>query len=424
MSGLLPFLTAYDPPGSSEGTLDPMGLYQVADRLAGDLVPAVRERMQRVRFLTPIAVGSFVTAGLEPNADEPQTAPFLVWEWLVIEAILRTYDGQDELWGVPGTLVTRRAIKQHGYLDSRSYLKTARIYGFHGVFKRLAVHVGLVSPDMNPRGPRTQALAEAWAQDSGLGGFDTKLLKKWRDAVQRSLRPPVRTRTSWQASDWRELAEAFAPWLVGPREKAVLQQLLLDSDQLRALPAIWQLQDELAGEDYTDEVALAALRKQEPVYASLIDAIFTYEAFGRALQDGFDLLRAAATGRDLHGLNLTSMADDTDFAGIAGRLPNLCERAQRTLTLHGLDLVSIFQNRFSSFLEPMAPHRLALEITRHHERIQQGKGDKRPWFDWLEEGSRLYVRASYRTARPEAQPQRFVHDYRAKPIRLFHNDLQ
>ncbi len=47
-----PFLTSYDPPGTSEGTLDPLGLYQIADQLAMQLVPAVRERMQQIRFLT------------------------------------------------------------------------------------------------------------------------------------------------------------------------------------------------------------------------------------------------------------------------------------------------------------------------------------------------------------------------------------
>ena len=59
----LPFLTTYDPPGSSEGTLDPLGLYQIADQLGVMLVPAVRERMQRIRFLTAMAVGSIVTEG-------------------------------------------------------------------------------------------------------------------------------------------------------------------------------------------------------------------------------------------------------------------------------------------------------------------------------------------------------------------------
>jgi hypothetical protein len=48
MATSLPFMTSYDPPGTNEGTLDPLGLYQIADQLAVQLVPAVRERMQRI----------------------------------------------------------------------------------------------------------------------------------------------------------------------------------------------------------------------------------------------------------------------------------------------------------------------------------------------------------------------------------------
>lgn len=62
-----PFLTTYDPPGTSEGTLDPLGLYQIADQLAVQLVPAVRERMIRIRFLTAMAVGTFITEGFDDN---------------------------------------------------------------------------------------------------------------------------------------------------------------------------------------------------------------------------------------------------------------------------------------------------------------------------------------------------------------------
>jgi len=68
MVATLPFLTAYDPPSTSEGTLDPLGLYLIADQLAVQLVPAVRERMQRIRFLTAMAVGALVTEGLD---DDP-----------------------------------------------------------------------------------------------------------------------------------------------------------------------------------------------------------------------------------------------------------------------------------------------------------------------------------------------------------------
>lgn len=70
-----PFLTAYDPPVYSEGTLDLLGVYMIADQLATRLVPAVRERMQRVRFLTPITVGTLVTEDLEPNDRHPNILP-------------------------------------------------------------------------------------------------------------------------------------------------------------------------------------------------------------------------------------------------------------------------------------------------------------------------------------------------------------
>jgi len=69
MPTVLPSLTAFDPETSSEGTLDPLGLYLIADQLATKLVPAVRERMQRIRFLTVMAVWAVLTEELEWNTD-------------------------------------------------------------------------------------------------------------------------------------------------------------------------------------------------------------------------------------------------------------------------------------------------------------------------------------------------------------------
>src|SRR5690242_9522550 len=71
MTTSFPFLTSYDPPGTSEGTLDPLGLYQIADQLAVQLVPAVRERMLRIRFLTAMAVGVVVTEGFDDDPEQP-----------------------------------------------------------------------------------------------------------------------------------------------------------------------------------------------------------------------------------------------------------------------------------------------------------------------------------------------------------------
>ena len=109
-----PFLTTYDPPGTSEGSLDPLGLYRIADQLAVQLVPAVRERMQRIRFLTAMVVGSFVIEDLEGDPRHRDGAPYLVWEWLVVEALIREISDDASIRGVPGSGVTRTALAQHG----------------------------------------------------------------------------------------------------------------------------------------------------------------------------------------------------------------------------------------------------------------------------------------------------------------------
>jgi len=49
----------------------------IANQLATRLVPAVRERMQRLRFLTPVTVGALVTEDLEPNDRHPNVLPSL-----------------------------------------------------------------------------------------------------------------------------------------------------------------------------------------------------------------------------------------------------------------------------------------------------------------------------------------------------------
>src|SRR5512135_2717530 len=101
MTTTFPFLTTYDPPGTSEGALDPLGLYQIADQLAIQMVPAVRERMQRIRMLTAMTVGSMVTEELNENQRHRDASPYLVWEWLLVEALTRKMRDDPALWGVP-----------------------------------------------------------------------------------------------------------------------------------------------------------------------------------------------------------------------------------------------------------------------------------------------------------------------------------
>ena len=198
MAATLPFLTTYDPPGTSEGSLDPLGLYQIADQLAVQLVPAVRERMQRIRFLTAMAVGSLVTEGLEDDPRLRDASPYLAWEWLVVEALIRERRSDPGIWGVPGSQVVHRALGQHGYIDARSYLKTPRIFGFNGVYKRLATHLGLVDVHLGP-GPSTEHLVDAWARGLGFAGIGAarRMISRW------SPTSPISISTSTTASSRR-----------------------------------------------------------------------------------------------------------------------------------------------------------------------------------------------------------------------------
>ncbi|MXZ69946.1 MAG: hypothetical protein F4Z04_00355 [Acidobacteria bacterium] len=428
---MLPFLTSYDPPGNSEGTLDPLGLYQIADRLAVQLVPAVRERMQRIRLLTAIAVGALVTEGLEDDPRRRDVSPYLVWEWLVVESLVRMSGDDPTLWGVPGTQVTRRALDQHGYLDARSYLKTPRIFGFHGVYKRLANHLGIVDVHLG-LGPNAEPLVDAWARGMGLRdrAVAGPLLLRWRDAVRRSQegRPP-RTKPNWRIAAWDELATAFGPSRSKKWEQRCLRNLLLASDDRRlgALPMLWELQATFEDDRFREELLHDHLEARAPELGPLLRAIRSYEAFVRSLQDGFDVLRAEAAGVEVHGFAVPQIAADQEFERSVRGLHERFEAAHEALSHVSLAdgaLPNLFTERFRAFAEPMNAAECALALCTHHETVQRQKSadGKRPWFDRLGQ-DRIYIRRAYREPRREIKPDRYVHDYRGQPIRRFRTDL-
>jgi hypothetical protein len=424
----LPFLTAYDPPGSSEGALDPLGLYVIADRLATQLVPGVRERMQRIRFLTAIAVGCLVTEDLLDQTPISEAPPYLIWEWLLVEAFHRTRNDNTELWGVPGTLVTSRAIEQFGYLDSRSYLKNARIFGFHGVYKRLAHHLGIVNVNLGP-GVLTEELVRAWTR--ALGSSRSKdQIGKWSNAIRSSLsaKPHAKTATGFKTDDWEQLASAFHPDQCGGQERDYLRNLLLVADdRMGALSIMWQFQPKFGNDDYREEELHAAVYAAAPQFRPLLRAIKAYESFARRLQDAFDLLRAEASKQDCVGYAITEIAKTSDFVLSISNLHDFFVSAADELgNVNGLgpSLQSQFTERFRRFAEKLSAEACAIELCEHHASIQKGKSTlgKRTWFDWLDV-ERIYLRHPYRIKRQQLKPERYVHDYRGWPIRNFWGDL-
>jgi hypothetical protein len=434
MTATLPFLTSYDPIGTGEGSLDPLGLYQIADQLAVQLVPAVRERMQRIRFLTAITLGSLVTEEIEDNPQNRDSSPSLVWEWLVVEAIVRACGDGDTPLGVPGTSVTRRALSQHGYLDARSYLKTPAVFGFNGVYKRLAVHLGLVDVHLRP-GPNAEALLNAWVRglDESVRSGYRSLLARWKTFVTRSTeaKPPrTRSQVGWTGNDWEMLAAVLDPTKAKVVERRCIKELLLGPNGRAqgAFPAIWALQERIPDEAYVEEALHKTLGQQAPQFKPLLDAIKGYERFARGLKDAFDLLLANASSNDLRGFVITDVSRDTSFSKCVKGLD------RHFGTAHGLlgevgpigsMMQHLFRERFGAFAEELDAGSCALTLCTHHEAIQRGKSatGKRAWFERTGP-NQIYVRQDYRAEKPEPQPGRYVHSYRSGPIRRFWRDLQ
>ncbi|MBK6427799.1 MAG: hypothetical protein IPF82_16855 [Blastocatellia bacterium] len=426
-----PFLTTFDPPGSSEGTLDPLGLYQIANQLAVQLVPAVRERMQRIRFLTAMAVGAFVTEGLDDDPQHRDASPYLVWEWMVVETFVRSMADDPTIRGIPGILKSRRAIQEYGYLDARSYLKTPRIFGFHGVYKRLAVHLGIVDVHLG-RGPNAAGLVDAWARDRGLDDIDgaKSLFSSWRETLRRGLaEKPPRTKPAWTNQAWADLAQAFAPANAGTREKRYLRQLLLATADrpLGALPSIWKLREEFPDDAYSEEAIHNRLEHVAPSYGPLIRGIRAYEAFARSLRDAFDVLKTAAAGPDARGFSVTEIASNEEFVVSVRGLSDRFDSARQLLSgidTTGLLLRNLFDERFAVFEQPLEAGECALALCAHHESVQQRKSadGKRPWFDRIGP-QRIYIRHAYREDPRDIQPGRYVHTYRGWPIQQFYSDL-
>ncbi|MFN2317212.1 MAG: hypothetical protein ABR602_11050 [Gemmatimonadales bacterium] len=429
---LLPSLSRYDPRSSSEGTLDPLGLYQVADQLATTLVPAVRERMVRIRFLTAMTVGAAVLQELEGREADGEASPQLIWEWLVVEAIIRHANGGPVARGVPGSQVTRRALNNHGYLDAVSYLKTPRIFGFHGVYKRLAVQLRLLDVNLAP-GPHADLLLNAWAKDRQFTDFSgmKEETSRWREGVARSQHhSPPRTNPKWTGARWSELAEALDPNEPGRREQRVLRDLLMSggTEPLGALPDIWGLGQQHKHDTLNDRRAHRLLRRSSPRWRPLLNAITACEAFARSLQDCFDAMRAAAGSAAGHGYRISDIKSSSDFASSADGLSERFRQAADALDKAGEAVqpsVGLFSERFHVFGGELRRVELALALLDHHDAIQRAKSaeGKRSWVDRLGP-DRIHLRFPYRLDGWAPSPGAYVHPYRTRPVLDFLRDLR
>ena len=257
----LPELSAYDPPVAGEGSLDPMGLAAISDRLADRLVPGVRARMQRVRFVTAMAVGAMACETLadEVSADGIST-PAICFEWLVIEGLVRRLSPQEIPPGVPGSQKARVVVNRKQRLSAATYLKGPSVFGFNGVYKPFAVDAQVVSSELEP-GPRCAELTRCWEAEQGFSGFTDavpgteggRLRTQLRDQVREALRAG---RCTTNPASWLfgRLAASLHPDRAWPEERQSLRSLVTAAEH--------ETRAELA--DRLEEVDRRAVRSGAP----------------------------------------------------------------------------------------------------------------------------------------------------------------
>lgn len=110
----LPKLTTYDPEVKSEGSIDPLGLVPIADRLSVNLVPGVRERMSHPRYLSLISAGVALCQEYPANtmAKDGISNPIQVFEWLVVQSLVKKFKANGTLLGLPGSDKANDAMKR------------------------------------------------------------------------------------------------------------------------------------------------------------------------------------------------------------------------------------------------------------------------------------------------------------------------
>jgi hypothetical protein len=427
-----PFLSAYDPIADGEGSIDPLGLAATYERLADLILPGITVRMGRPRFLTALAVGAHVCAefGKDELAADEVTPPYLVFEWWIVEAFIRAADHLAESGRIPGMMKAQACVRNGRPLSAPAYLKTPTVFGFTGIFRRLARHTQILTPDglLDESGHR---LVEVWAKEQGLDGFvygregnGARFRDDLRKAVTQGLKEAHTSQRP--GAFWQAIAKYLDPAKPGRNER----KLLLDLISNRSGPAddvkfiIDALRKRKAPLDWPDEAGMyKSLLKTAP--ASLkpaLTAIDTYESFCRPLNDAFDWMLYLASSEPSAGIS----AEDYLRRAPASKLHKQISTAMARVESD--DLVGAKWTERSEVLtllrEITAPDRIFPTLLEHHRQAQARKppDGKRPWLEQTARG-RLVVRSSYRREVEPAPVSEYLHEYRLPTLSRFLQDL-
>lgn len=430
---LIPLLTEKDPAISSEGSIDPLGLYAIADSLAVLLVAGVRERQSHPRFLTAIAVSLAVCSEFDDDrvASDGVSEPWQVFEWYVVEGLVRSLTDEDQLQGLPGRDKAARAIQDKVPLSATRYLKTPSVFGFHGVYRILSRTLGIEAAGR--LGETGYELLDTWAREQGLTGFCGTMSgfgAEWRQRLVSAVRDglekgSVARSGGW--SGWEFFKNHLAHYNIGRKEREVIVQSLVRADGgfrgevLRFLTSdtgrdVW-LED---NSERRFHEALASIC--EPSLREVLEVISKYESFARFLEDAFyDCLFQMSRVR-----NRVYTAELGSLPGVqeaAGRVPRLSIELVERLAPFGESIR--FQETYSDITQNMPAKQWAQCLLEHHLKVQSNKppNGKAPWYERFDDGSYI-IRTGYMRDSGGRHDEQYVHGYRTGPLWSFTRDLK
>jgi len=432
MKILSPLLTEFDPAISSEGSVDPLGLYNIADSLAVMLVPGVRERQRHPRYLTAMAVSASVCSEFDEErlASDGVSEPWQVFEWYMVEGLVRTCRN-DELGGLPGIDKAATAISDGVSLSAKRYLKTPKVFGFHGVYRLLANTLGIL--DTQGLGETGCLLLNAWMDEQGLrgfhggsGSFGSKRKKELVSAVRDGLEKGATARSgSWNG--WRFFKDHLLPSVTPPQEASVIKQALLGADSEHRRQVLEFLVSAEGQKVWTETGSERAFHEALTTRASsrlkeLLGAILIYERFARLMQEAFNDCLALMTGKR-GKVSPKELASSPFVERASKEVPSIYEEASRRLEPPGIS--SRFEESFSEFALKMSSVDWVRALLNHHVEIQKQKppGGKAPWFEKFDDGA-VIVRAGYRRDEGGRDDDDYVHFYRTRSLWTFANDLR
>jgi hypothetical protein len=440
-----PVLSVFDPEVSAEGGVDPFSLQATYERLAERIFPFITVRMSRPRFLTAMAVGAVVCQEFADDvAADGKTPAWLVFEWHVVEALIRTSDrsmNSDDGWGIriPGFRKVRATVDAGHAVRAESYLKTPKIFGFTGVYRRLAYGLDIIDDDLR-LSEGADALLRVWESERGLPGFlvGTGPGGEFRRALTNAVRQAMKKGCTCQPRNWHEwqrIANHLNPGGARKREANVIFERLRRTNLRQNVsdPGATQMRREMFDALARNGKFVSA--EGEPSWfrslrrtcsqelAERLEAINAFEKVSALIMDAFDIIRHLSTRK---GVAVTA----EDFSKYKGRrnalqivreLPPALERLRECL--QSAEVSDQAERLSAHFGDVRDIDQLFAAVIQHHEWAQSEKppDGKRSWFD--RDGASVNVRPFYRTT-DDNVPYDFVHPYRCATASSFLRDLK